>query len=142
MAATTERIPQWTIQPFHAVMLAGTVPLFLGALLSDYAYWSSHQIEWANFASWLIAGALVFGAVALLCAIVGLFRGVRRGEHRLVYTLVLLTTWVVGFINALIHAKDAWAVMPTGLVLSAVVTVLACVATSMGFSTLRAGAAP
>jgi uncharacterized membrane protein len=141
VAATIERTsqvegtPPRAIHPFHALILAGTVPLFLGALLSDYAYWSSYQIQWANFASWLIAGALVFGAVALLCALIGLFSGRRRG----LYTLVLLATWVLGFINALIHAKDAWAVMPAGIVLSVIVTLLACAATWIGFSTLRAG---
>ena len=134
-------IQQRAIHPFHAVLLAGTVPLFLGALLSDYAYRSSYQIEWSNFASWLIAGGLVFGAVALLCAVIDLFRAERRGGRNLVYTLVLLATWVLGFINALHHARDAWAIMPTALVLSVIVAVLACVATWIGFSSLRAGGA-
>ena len=46
-------------RPFHAAVLAGALPLFLGALLTDYAYWSSHEIQWANFASWLLVGAMV-----------------------------------------------------------------------------------
>jgi uncharacterized membrane protein len=144
MAVMIERTRQETIHPFHAVLLAGTVPLFLGALLSDYAYWSSYQTEWSNFASWLIVGGEVFGAAALLCAVIGLFRGDRRGGRPLVYILVLLVMWVLGFINTLIHARDAWAVMPAGLVLSVLVAVLACTATWIGFSTLRlrAGGAP
>jgi uncharacterized membrane protein len=116
-------------------MLAATVTLFLGALLGDYAYWSSYQIEWSNFASWLNAGALVVGAIALLCALVERWRP-------LSYVLVLLATWILGFINALIHARDAWAVMPTGLVLSLIVVLLACVATWIGFSSLRKGGTP
>ncbi|HKO88043.1 MAG TPA: DUF2231 domain-containing protein [Burkholderiales bacterium] len=139
MAATIERTPLGAIHPFHAVMLASTVPLFLGALLCDWAYWSWYHIQWANFASWLLAYALVFGGVALLCAVIGLVRG-RPGAG--IYTLVLLLTWVLGFIDALVHAKDAWAVMPIGLVLSVIVTVLACAATWLGFSTLRAGVRP
>ena len=139
MAATLDRTPFGAIHPFHAVLLAGTVPLFLGALLSDYAYWSSYQIQWANFASWLIVGGLVFGGGALLCAVIGLFRSDRRGGRRLAYTLLMLATWVLGFIDALVHAKDAWAIMPMGLVLSVIVAVLACAATWMGFSTLSAG---
>jgi uncharacterized membrane protein len=136
VATTIERAPPGAIHPFHAVMLAGTVPLFLGALLSDYAYWSTYQIEWANFASWLTAGALVFCGFALLFAVIRVFRG---GRGSLFYMLLVLATWVLGFINALIHGKDAWAVMPTGLVLSLIVAVLAVAATWMGFSTLRAG---
>ena len=124
-------------------LLAGaTVPLFLGAWLSDYAYWSSHQIEWANFASWLTAGGLVVGALALLCAVIDVIRTRARDGRSLVYTFALLATWILGFINALVHARDAWAVMPTGLVLSIVVALLACMATWICFSQLRAGDLP
>jgi uncharacterized membrane protein len=52
---------------------------------------------------------------------------------------VLLTTWVLGFVNAFIHAKDAWASMPAGLILSIIVAALAMAAIWLGFSTLRAG---
>ncbi len=135
MTSIVDRGPPGAIHPFHAAMLAGTVPLFLGVLLADYAYWSSYQIEWSNFASWLIIGALVFGAIALLCAVIDLF----RGRRSVVYTVVLAAAWVLGFFNALIHARDAWAIMPTALILSVVVAVLACVATWIGFSSLRAG---
>lgn len=122
-----------TLHPIHATLLAGTVPLFLGALLSDLAYWSSYQVEWANFASWLIAGGLVFAGLALLCALAGLFRN-RGGERRPIYFLLLVAVWILGFINALVHARDAWAAMPTGLVLSIVVTLLAIAATGVGLS--------
>lgn len=136
---TVDRTYRSALHPLHAILLAGTIPLFLGALLSDYAYSSSYQIQWSNFASWLIAGGLVFAGLALLCAIIGLFRADRRRGLYLVYFLLLLITWILGFINALIHAKDAWAMMPTGLVLSVIVTVLACVATWIGISSLSAG---
>ncbi len=45
MAVTIERVPQGPIHPLHAFMLAGAVPLFLGALLSDIAYARSYQIQ-------------------------------------------------------------------------------------------------
>ena len=140
MTASADRTFQWVLHPVHAVLLAGTIPLFLGATLSDIAYSSSYQVQWTNFASWLIAGGLVFGGLALLCAVIDLFRA-DRGGRRLVYILLLLAAWILGFINALIHARDAWASMPTGLILSGIVTVLACAATWVGFSGLRAGGA-
>ena len=111
--------------------------MFLGALLADYAYSTSYQIEWSNFASWLLIGAMVLATIALLCAVIDLFRGARG----FAYILVLAATWAVGFFDALHHARDAWAIMPTALVLSVIVGVLACVATWIGFSTLRAGGA-
>ncbi|MDX3895810.1 DUF2231 domain-containing protein [Pusillimonas sp.] len=124
-----------TVYPLHAVFLAGTIPLFLGAALSDAAYGKTFHIQWNNFASWLLVAGLVFAGIALIFAIVDLFRPYQRARGIVLYFLILLATWIVGFIDALIHARDAWAGMPTGLVLSIVATLLACVATWLGFRT-------
>lgn len=127
------------IHPLHALLLGGSVPLFLGALFSDIAYFNSYHIQWSNFSSWLIAGALVFSGLALLCALVGLFRSSHRHGRPLAYFLLLLAGWILGFVNALIHAKDAWAVMPAGLVLSVIVTILVLAAAWLGFFGMRGG---
>ena len=140
MAATANRLYRWSLHPLHAVLLAATLTLFLAALLSDIAYGESYEVQWTNFASWLIAGGLVFGGCVLLWALIDLIRADDRRGRPLVYFLLVLATWVLGFINALIHAKDVWASMPDGLVLSAIVVVLAAAATWIGFSTLREGA--
>lgn len=139
MAVIAPRTPRNAIYPLHAFLLAASVPLFLGALLSDIAYAQSYQIQWSNFASWLIAGALVFAGMALMWAFIDLFRAGRRASKGGVYFLLLLAAWVLGFVNALVHAKDAWAIMPASLVLSGVVALLACAATWVGFSTIRLG---
>jgi len=125
--------------PLHAIFLAGTVPLFLGALLSDIAYYQSYQIQWSNFAAWLIAGGLLFCGLALVFALINLIRAEHKGGRAVLYFLLLLVTWVLGLVNAFEHAKDAWAVMPTGLVMSVVVTVLSLVAAWIGLSNLRSG---
>ena len=135
MSVAVERHPRRSTGAFHAAMLAGAWPLFLGALLCDHAYYRHHDIQWSNFASWLLVGAMVVLSVALLCAVVDFF----RGEGRLPYLLVLVVTWVVGFFDALHHGRDAWAIMPTALLLSVVATLLALVATWIGLSSLRAG---
>ena len=126
------------IHPVHAVFLAGTIPLFAGALLSDIAYFRTYEIQWQNFASWLIAGGLVLVGVALVFALSGLSPA-RRTRARVLYLLVLATTFVVGFFNALHHARDAWASMPGGLVMSVIVTVLAIAATWLAFCPPRLG---
>ena len=127
--------------PLHAILLGGTVALFLGALLNDIAYYNTYQIQWSNFASWLIAGGLLFCGLAGLFAIANLLRADHKAGRPVVYLLLLLVTWVLGLINAFVHAKDAWAAMPTGLVLSVIVTLLAVVAAWTGFSNLRSGGA-
>ena len=139
MAVTVESRYSSSIHPLHAVLLAGAVPMFLGAALSDAEYASTYEIQWSNFASWLIAGGLVFGGFALLFAIVDLSRPARRVRGVGVYFAVLLATWVVGFLDALMHARDAWGSMPGGLVMSVLTAVLACLATWIGFATPRIG---
>lgn len=140
MAKTADRSPAGAIHPVHAVLLAGAVPLFLGGLLSDLAYARSYQIQWTNFASWLIAGAMVFTGFALLWSFVALIRGRRRGWP-LTCFLLLLGMFVLGLINSFVHARDAWGSMPEGLILSLLVTVLAVAATWIGYSSLLAGGA-
>lgn len=139
MAVSDDRTLPAGLHPIHAVLLAGTIPLFLGGLLSDYAYWATYEIEWSNFASWLVAGGNIFSGLALLWAIVHLARAVHRGGAVLLYTLLVLATWLLGFFNSLIHAKDAWAMMPSGLVLSVIVVLLAIIATGVGFGKIGVG---
>lgn len=127
------------LHPVHAFLLAGSVPLFIGSLLSDLAYSGSYEIQWKNFAAWLIPGGLIFLGLALLWAVIELVRGGRPGQRGLVYPLLLVGSFLLGLINAFIHAKDAWASMPAALILSIIVAALVLMATWLGFSTLRAG---
>lgn len=122
-----------SINPVRAVFLTGAMPLFLGALLADWAYASNYEVQWTNFASWLIAGALVFVGLALVWAIIDALRGAGW-----IATGLLAVTFVLGFVNALVHAKDAWAAMPAGLILSSIVLVLALAAIWAGFARPRA----
>ena len=139
MAHTIESRYSQTVYPIHAVFLAGTIPLFLGAALSDAAYASSYNIQWNNFASWLIVGGLVLNGFALLFAIIDLSRPARRAPGILVYAPLVLAAWVIGFFDALMHARDAYGTMPGGLVLSVIATLLACVATWLVFARPRPG---
>ena len=122
------------IHPLHAIFLAFPFPLFLGALLSDLAYWSSFHVQWINFSAWLIAGGLLVGVFALLWALIDILRRAVRTARPMTYFVALLAMWVLGFVNALVHAKDAWATMPAGLYLSIVVTLLALAAAWIGYS--------
>jgi uncharacterized membrane protein len=137
MAETGSRAPMRTIHPLHAALLAAIVPLYLGAFLSDHAYSRTYQIQWSNFAAWLIAGAMVFTGVALLWALVDLVREGRRRGRPLVYFLLLAAIFVLGLLDSFIHTRDAWGVMPEGLILSSILAVLAVAATWIGFSGLR-----
>lgn len=126
------------LHPLHAIFLSFLFPLFLGTLICDLAYRSTFQIQWANFAQWLNAGGLAVGALALLWALINLFRSHTAGRTRsIAYFVLLLATLVLGLLNAFVHAKDAWAMMPEGLWLSAIAAILALAASWVGFSGLN-----
>ncbi|WP_367110130.1 DUF2231 domain-containing protein [uncultured Psychrobacter sp.] len=127
----------YPLHPLHAFFLAGMVPLYIGVVLSDYAYWSSYVLQWKNFASWLLIGALIFNGLALLGSVISLVRKDERMGKPLIYFLLLLATFVLGVINSFIHAKDAWASMPSGLILSVITVILACAATWIGLASWR-----
>jgi uncharacterized membrane protein len=110
----------------------------LGSLLSDLAYRSTFEVQWINFSQWLNAGGLLVGAFAVFWALVNLFRWSRARERRtIIYFVVLLAMWGIGFIGALVHARDAWATMPEGLYLAAITALLALIAAWIGYSGFR-----
>lgn len=140
MVALTSSGPVRPIHPLHAILLAFPSSLFLSAVLSDFAYWSTYQVQWANFSAWLIAGGLLVGGFVLLWALIDLVRyGTTNNEQHVLYVVVLAAAWVLGFINALVHAKDAWATMPEGLYLSIIAALLALMAAWIGYSGFRIG---
>jgi uncharacterized membrane protein len=131
-------VPARPLHPLHAILLAFPLPLFLGALLSDIAYAESFEVQWSNFAAWLNAGALLFGAFAVLWALIDLVRaGPSRRGHAGLYFAALAAMWALGLVGAFVHGKDAYAIMPEALYLSAIVALLALVASWLGYSGAR-----
>lgn len=129
-------------RPGHAVLFTTSVPLFLGALLADWAYSSTFVIQWINFASWLNAGALIIVGAALFWSLIDLFRDRIGRDHRsVIYVGIIMVVFIVGFLTALVHAKDAWATMPAALILSIIVFLLAVAATWIGLNARERGLA-
>jgi uncharacterized membrane protein len=138
MAATMDRSSPYASGRWHAFLLAGAFPLFLGAVLCDWAYARSFELQWHNFAEWLLAGGVLFLGIALVCALVEVVR-MRRGGRALRHAVLLLVAFVLGLIASLVHARDAWAAMPAGFVLSVFVLLLVAAAAWMAFTGLGAG---
>jgi len=126
------------IHPLHAIFLAFAFPMYLAAWLSDLVYMRSFQVQWLNFSQWVMVGALLFGGLALLWSLIDLIRArpIDKGRHA-TYFVLLLVVFVVGFINELIHAKDAFATMPEGMYLSFILSALAFAASWIGYSGFR-----
>lgn len=125
------------LHPLHAILLAFPVALFISAVVSDITYRATAEMQWSHFSSWLIAGGLLLGGLAMVWAFVDMFRvpaASRRG-WLVIYPLLLLAMWVVGLFNAFLHARDAWySVTPFALLLSVMTALLAFVAAWIGYS--------
>src|SRR6195952_2829287 len=50
------RLYQPPLHPLRALLLGAADAFLVGGFLSDWAYFSDHQIQWKNFADWLIIG--------------------------------------------------------------------------------------
>jgi len=121
----------------HGIALSFPVALFSLGLACDIAYLRTAEIQWTNFSSWAIAGALLFCGIVLAVALVTWVARMRRpgGARRLAYLLVLAVLFALGLVNAFHHARDGWSsVGTTGLLLSIATTLLALVAGWMTYS--------
>jgi uncharacterized membrane protein len=128
------------LHPLHGLLLAFPVALFTVALLTDITYLQTAEIQWTNFSSWLIVGALLGGGLVLIWSII-LAIGARRHAHRqpsLIYALLIAIMWIAGLINAFQHSQDAWSsVGITGLILSIISMVFALAASWVAHRTVR-----
>jgi uncharacterized membrane protein len=135
MAGDTILTSTATGRPLHAILAAYPLAFFTAALATDLAYAGTADVMWANFSIWLISGGLAFGVLAAIVGIVDFVanrRARRLGPgwlHSLGNALVLL----LSLVNAFVHSRDAWtSVMPWGLTLSAIVTILVLITSWMG----------
>jgi uncharacterized membrane protein len=137
--AAIDRNRRWPIHPVQIILIASQLPLYLGALLSDWAYSATYEIQWLNFAAWLVPGALIFTGFAFLWSLIDALRADSPQGASWLLVGLLAVTFVLGFVNALEHAKDGWATMPGALILSIIVLLLAIASAWAGFWLPRAG---
>ncbi len=94
---------------------------FVGALITDYIYTKSQDMQWANFSAWLLLFGMVFATAAGAFGIISFLVERPRNLSAIswLYGLSLLSIYVLALFNNFIHTRDAWtSVAPTGLNLS------------------------
>jgi len=103
------------------------IACFVGTLVTDIAYWRTAEMMWADFSAWLLFAGLFMGVLAAIAGVID-FIGSRRIRsigvawfHFGGNALVL----ILSFLNMLVHSRDGWtSVVPTGLILSAIVVLI------------------
>jgi uncharacterized membrane protein len=112
------------------------VVCFLGALITDIAYSASAFLMWLHFSEWLIAFGLAFGALAAIVLLIEFFasRAIRTGALGWMHLMLFYAALIVELFNAFHHTIDGYtAVVPTGMMLSIVGSILALAAVGVLF---------
>ena len=126
----------------HPILVPFPVAYFAAALVTDLAYWRTAEVMWERFSVWLIAGGLVMAALVALATVIDLTFGKQRPTW--LRALGYLFAVALSLLNVFVHSRDGYtAVVPTGLMLSAVVVaILVAFATSptWALTTRRRGA--
>lgn len=108
--------------------LLNPIPLgfFVAAWIFDILYMKTFINMWTDAANWLIVLGLFIAVIPRLINLVQVWTGpksVAESAHKLHFWLNLLAI-VLAIFNAFIHSRDAYAVVPAGVILSTLVVVL------------------
>ncbi len=130
----------------HAVFaLLNPIPFgfFVAALIFDATYACSANVLWVKSAAWLNAIGLLFAILPRLINLVHVWMPARRSSRveKLDFWLNLFAI-VAAIVNAFVHSRDAYGVVPAGVWLSAVTVALIAiglVATALQQASAREG---
>jgi uncharacterized membrane protein len=118
------------VRLLHPPLIAAGASLLIAAFVTDYMYYTTALMQWANFSAWLIAGGLVIALVAAIFLLIDFFLG-HAGRILWIEFIGLVVVTILSIANVLIHSRDAWtSVVPQGISISAIVAALLLV---MGF---------
>src|SRR5580658_8485537 len=99
---------------------------FVGALIFDIIYSETAVMLWDKGAAWLIVFGLLFAVVPRLVNLTQVWvtsRHIATRTDRVDFWLNLVAI-VVAIVNAFVHSRDAYAVVPTGMWLSVCTVIL------------------
>ena len=100
---------------------------FVGTLVTDIAYWATANMQWANFSAWLLTIGLIASVFAGLAGAVDFLgnRAIRRLRPAWIHLAGNVVALALSLVNILVHSRDAYtSVVPTGLILSALVVLI------------------
>jgi uncharacterized membrane protein len=113
-----------THAPLHPFFVGLGGALLMAALFTDYMYTSNSLSQWANFSVWLITGGLVLALIATIFLVIDVALG-RAGPIRWLDFGLIGAAAILSVVNVFVHSRDAWtSVVPTGITLSTIVTIL------------------
>lgn len=61
--------------PIHPMLVTIPIACFVGALLTDLAYWRTAEMMWANFSAWLLTVGVIVGILAAIAGFIDFLWG-------------------------------------------------------------------
>jgi uncharacterized membrane protein len=100
--------------------------LFVGALIFDMLYAVTDNVLWAKGAAWLVLGGLFFAIVPRLINLGHMWIPPRHAVTRIekVDFWLNLLGIASAIVNAFIHSRDAYAIVPLNVILSTITVAL------------------
>jgi uncharacterized membrane protein len=123
-------------KPVYSLLVQFPVVCFVGAFLTDLAYWKTQLYIWETFSIWLIAAGCVLAGFAGIAGLIAFIRDRRIRAWSLAWphALTSLLAAILAVVNAFVHSRDGYtAVVPTGITLSAIVVLLMMAVAWMGW---------
>jgi uncharacterized membrane protein len=113
--------------PLHAMLVPVPAVCFVATLVTDIVYWRTAAMLWADISAWLLVVGLIVSLFAATAGLIDFFgdRRIRGLRAAWIHALGNTVALVISIFNALIHTRDAYtSVVPTGLILSAIVVLI------------------
>lgn len=125
---TSLRSPRNSALAVGIVALLDPLPIgfFTAAWIFDIIYIYSTEIAWTQAASWLIVFGLFIAIIPRIINLVQVWVGTSypQGSPVKVHFWASALAIILSIFNAFIHSRDAFAVVPAGVILSTLVVLL------------------
>jgi uncharacterized membrane protein len=125
----------------HPRLIAPAAALLVAAFLTDLLYWRTALSQWETFSIWLLTAGLILAGLSGLALLLDVrlrrVPGIDWPRFAALAAAALLS-----LLNAFVHSRDGYtAVVPEGLALSTIVTLLLLITGWRGWSLSAAASA-
>lgn len=113
--------------PFHPLIITFPIALLVAALGTDVGYWLTQDTFWARASLWLIGAGLASGMLAALTGMLDFLKieRVRKRTAGWAHMALNVAALALTLINFILRYRDyVDSVLPTGLILSVIVSAL------------------
>ncbi len=109
------------------MLVSFPIVCFVGTLITDIVYAYTAQMQWANMSAWLLTAGLIMSIFVVIAGLIDFFSEarIRTLRNAWIHAIGNALAIILSIVNVFVHSRDAYtSVVPTGLILSALVVVI------------------